>query len=286
MAEDEIAEDFGRMVRMITGSTMQVRESFARRAQMRHSAAAAEEREQARIEQHAGMVVQRDLFNPEFWKHAGADSIADRMSVAASLGEHNPAARSAWMHGADVIRSTYGLDVQQINRDHPNSLQERDAALRDALDDLVQKRALDAESDVLRAEAQRTGDGLPAERAEAEADRELKESREHREGAEEADPSRQDAEDEVEADGLAARRDFARERAEAANDDARADLAQLRQADPAVRALAQVRERQLTSFPTGPQAALTATAGRGSWGRKGAKTQQVQENAREAAMSR
>ena len=286
MAEDEIAEDFGRMVRMITGSTMQVRESFARRQQMRQSTEAAEQKERERIEQHAGMVVQRDLFNPEFWKHAGADSIADRMSVAASLGEHNPAARSAWMHGADVIRSTYGLDVQEINRAHPNSLQERDAALRDALDDLVQKHAMDAESDVLRAEAQRTGDGLPAERAEAEADRELKESTEHRERAEHADSNRQGTENEVESDGLAARRDFARERAEAANDDARADLAQLKEADPAVRALAQVRERQLTSFPTGPQAALTAAAGRGSWGRKGAKTQQVQESGREAAMSR
>ena len=286
MAEDEIAEDFGRMVRMITGSTMQVRESFARRAQMRHSAAAAEEREQARIEQHAGMVVQRDLFNPEFWKHAGADSIADRMSVAASLGEYNPAARSAWMHGADVIRSTYGLDVQQINRDHPNSLQERDAALRDALDDLVQKRALDAESDVLRAEAQRTGDGLPAEHAEAEADRENRDFAEDLERADAASSPRGDVEQEVETDGLAARRDFARERAAEAAADARADLSQLREADPAVRALAQVRQRQLASFPTGPQAALVATAGRGSWGRKGAKGQQVQESGREAVMSR
>lgn len=297
MAEDEesqIAEDFGRMVRIITGSAMQVHENRARRAQMSRGADAAQAEAVMRMENNAAQVLHRDMFNAQFWKHAGPESIADHMSVAASMSDRNPVARSAWMHGADMIRSIYGLDVQAINREYPNTLVERHNALRDALDDLVQKNTLDAESDVLRAEAQRTGDGLPAERAEAEADRENQESAEARERADRVREAHAGEDVEADTEGLAARRDFARERAESEHEragleaalkgnDARADLVRVRAGDSAE--LAEVRERQLVAFTKGPQAALAA-AGKNAWGRRGAKGQQGQETAREAAMSR
>ena len=109
------------------------------------------------MEDNAARVVQNDLYRAEFWKHAGSESIADRMAVAATLGESNPAAQSAWMHGADVIRSTYGIDLQKINREHPNSQEERHAALRDALDDRFQMNRYDAEADRVRDAAEELG---------------------------------------------------------------------------------------------------------------------------------
>lgn len=154
MAEDEesqIAEDFGRMVRIATGSALQVAEARSRRSQVTAGASQAERRDRERMEANAARVVQHDLYRNDFWKNAGSESIADRMSVAASLADRDPAAQSAWMHGADTIRNTYGVDVERINREHPGSLEERHAALRDALDDRLQMNVMDARADQERA---------------------------------------------------------------------------------------------------------------------------------------
>lgn len=376
MAEDEesqVAEDFGRMVRIATGSIMQVAESRARRRQVGASTDAAESRDRQRMEDNAARVVQHDLYRAEFWKHAGSESIADRMAVAATLGESNPAAQSAWMHGADVIRATYGIDLQKINREHPNSQEERHAALRDALDDRVQMNRYDAAADKARQEREpefwaswgrnehgsettkelsqaevlelirnlpdgpaksRNADdvsnmrgwlgkssevdqaaydkwpdvvegehqsrerletyGRPrfelpshsaaraAERAdtveklEAEADRERMEEGEARERADRAEDAGRDADPTLDTDGLAARREFARERAEEASaapgnrapshmadaaheraaDTGRVNLGQLEQSSPQ---MVQSRVRQLQSFALDPKQALAAT---------------------------
>lgn len=303
MAEDEesqVAEDFGRMVRIATGSIMQVAESRARRRQVGASTDAAATRDRQRMEDNASRVVQHDLYRAEFWKHAGSESIADRMAVAATLGETNPAAQSAWMHGADVIRSTYGIDLQKINREHPNSQEERHAALRDALDDRFQMNRYDAEADRVRDAAEELGRPKPerengpaapekvrgaeteaevfqaAEKLEAKADRERMEEGESMERAERAEDAGRDVQPTLDTDGLAARREFARERAEEASaapgdrapsrmvdaaheraaDTGRVNLGQLEQSSPQ---MVQSRVRQLQSFALDPKQALAAT---------------------------
>lgn len=133
--ESQIAEDFGTMVRMITGSAMQVRENQLRRSTVQFQQQGTEQAEQDRVRANAARVVQHDLYSREFWRTAGSESIADRLAVAAALGDRDPSALSAWMHGADVLRSEFGIDLQEINRKHPSSLEDRHAAMRDALDD-------------------------------------------------------------------------------------------------------------------------------------------------------
>jgi len=133
--ESQIAEDFGMMVRMVTGASMQLRENQLRARAMQVQSVQSAGTEEARVRANAARVVQHDLYSRDFWRHAGSESIADRLAVAAALGSNEPAARSAWMHGADVLRSEFGVDLQEINRAHPSSLEQRHAALRDALDD-------------------------------------------------------------------------------------------------------------------------------------------------------
>lgn len=133
--ESQIAEDFGMMVRMVTGASMQLRENQLRARAMQVQSVQSAGTEEARVRANAARVVQHDLYSRDFWRHAGSESIADRLAVAAALGSNEPAARSAWMHGADVLRSEFGIDLQEINRAHPSSLEQRHAALRDALDD-------------------------------------------------------------------------------------------------------------------------------------------------------
>jgi hypothetical protein len=46
-----------------------------------------------------------------------------------------------------VLRNDYGINLEVMNKDHPTSLVDRHAALRDALDDYFARQRLDAESD-------------------------------------------------------------------------------------------------------------------------------------------
>lgn len=152
--ETEIVQDLGRTARLILGSGMQATEQAQRRShlegqerlaqeQRAHAALLADAaRERSMIEQ-----IRRDFSSTPFWKNAGSESIADRMTVAAELAARHPEAGRTYMDGADRIRNQFGINIEDINRDHPTAPADRHAALRDALDDYFASHRLDAESD-------------------------------------------------------------------------------------------------------------------------------------------
>ena len=152
--ESEIVAQFGNVLRVAMGSGMQIREAHLRQAQMHASERAAEAERQARSESAVAGMVNRELYSREFWRTAGSESIADRVTVAAHLAGTHPEARGAWMHAADVLRNDYGINLEAMNRAHPTSLADRHAALRDALDDYFDRQRLDAEADTHLAAAE------------------------------------------------------------------------------------------------------------------------------------
>lgn len=145
--ESEMAAQFGNLLRVAMGSGMQIREAQPRRAQMQASERSAEADRQTRAETNVAAMVNREVYNPEFLRTAGSESIADRVTVAAHLAGTHAEARGAWMHAADVLRNEYGINLEAMNKDHPTSLVDRHAALRDALDDYFARQRLDAEAD-------------------------------------------------------------------------------------------------------------------------------------------
>ncbi|MEW1982426.1 hypothetical protein AB0333_16085 [Citricoccus sp. NPDC079358] len=145
--ESEMAAQFGAMLRVAMGSGMQIRESQARRAQMQAAERTADADRQTRTEASVAAMVNREVYNPEFWRTAGSESIADRVTVAAHLAGTHADARGAWMHAADVLRNDYDINLESMNKDHPTSLVDRHAALRDALGDYFAAQRLDAEAD-------------------------------------------------------------------------------------------------------------------------------------------
>lgn len=145
--ESEMAAQFGNMLRVVMGSGMQLREAQARREQMQVAERTAQADQQTRAEANVAAMMNREMYNPEFWRTAGSESIADRVTVAAHLAGAHPEARGAWMHAADVLRNDYGINLELMNKDHPTSLVDRHAALRDALDDYFGRQRLDAEAD-------------------------------------------------------------------------------------------------------------------------------------------
>ncbi|QCU79580.1 hypothetical protein E7744_14750 (plasmid) [Citricoccus sp. SGAir0253] len=46
-----------------------------------------------------------------------------------------------------MLRNDYGINLERMNKDHPTSLVDRHAALRDALDDYFARQRLEAEAD-------------------------------------------------------------------------------------------------------------------------------------------
>ena len=153
--ESEITESIAIMARTLTGSAMQVRESATRNHQAQAQQRAAEQANVQRTEAQLASGLRQEVYSREFWRTASSESIADHMTVASHLGRTQPDARMAAMHTADVLRNDFGINVEQMNRDHPNSLEDRHHALRDALDDYFTRARADAEADQGRIDAQR-----------------------------------------------------------------------------------------------------------------------------------
>lgn len=142
--ESEIMQDFGQILRTVMGSGMQAAEQSQRRAAMQ-----AQQRQAAEAhERGVAQMIGRDFASEKFWKTAGSEAIADRMTLSVELatkhGADSEAAR-AFTTGADRIRNQYGINVEDINRDHPIAATDRHHALRDALDDYLAGERANAE---------------------------------------------------------------------------------------------------------------------------------------------
>lgn len=153
--ESEISESIAIMARTLTGSAMQVRETATRNHQAQAQQRAADQANVQRTEAQLASSLRQEVYSKEFWRTASSENIADHMTVASHLGRTQPDARMAAMHTADVLRNDFGINVEQMNRDHPNSLEDRHHALRDALDDHFGKARAETEADQARINAQR-----------------------------------------------------------------------------------------------------------------------------------
>lgn len=145
--ESEMTEQLGLVLRQVTGSGLQSKEMLERRRQMNAMERQREDQQRHATEAQVAGSIRRDVYDREFWRTAGSESIADRVTVAGALAGEHPEARTAYMHASDVLRDDYGINIEQMNRDHPTSSADRHHALRQALDDYFAKHRLDAESD-------------------------------------------------------------------------------------------------------------------------------------------
>ena len=164
--ESEIFESLGRVSRTAAAGTMQTAEMASRREQMRQSAKETEATDQQRHtatmqrladrdhkqEATLASVMRNDSYQRHFWRHAGSEQIADYMTASAHLAPRHPEARSAYMHISDVLRNDYGINIEQMNRDHPSSLMDRHHALRVAFDDYFNRHRMDAKAERARDE--------------------------------------------------------------------------------------------------------------------------------------
>lgn len=295
--ESEISESIAIMARTLTGSAMQYRESATRNHQAEAQQRAAQEATVQRTEAQLASAVRQEVYSREFWRTASSENIADHMTVAAHLGRTQPDARMAAMHTADVLRNDFGINVEKMNRDHPNSLEDRHHALRDALDDHFNRARAETDADQARINAQRESAAPEVASAEvSSADHEAQQPAEKVEAAATSDQSAdvKSAEDRAaearvsETANLAAadragsevKQDREHARAEEATGGraperytrvSKQELSEIQKLDPA---LVAVRQRQAQDFPMSAQKAATGQGSTGPTPARGAvKTQ-------------
>lgn len=174
--EDELSGDFSRLLRSAMMAGMQVRESVMRRQQQaaqeqqaRQRALTEQQEQQHRREQRVARSLQQEAHQGDFWKLAPNARIADSVIVAGYLAERgHPEAEAARQTMHDHLRNRWGINIEDMTRDHPTSREDLRRALLHALDDHRQLRADAAEDAEVTADADRTVEGETAEAGEVE----------------------------------------------------------------------------------------------------------------------
>lgn len=304
--ESEIFESLGRVSRAAAAGTMQTAEMASRREQMSQSAKETEAADQQRHtetiqrladrdhkqEATLAQVMRSDAYQRYFWDHAGSEQIADYMTASAHLAPRHAEARSAYMHISDVLRNDYGINIEQMNRDHPTSMMDRHHALRDALDNYYAHQRMGAEADQahghqsapvendpdrLSNEETAAATGAEAPQEPTAADRDAETDQDPQTSSPEATQTRAEAAQarNDKADSLAdaqqhegeARKDADHTRAEEATGD-RAPHPYIRASDVDLAAVgernpqaADVRSRTRQNFPQSPQQRIFSTDG-------------------------
>ena len=145
--ESELTQEFGQLVRVLTGAGMQYQDARMRREQFRAFEQSRTEHQRQAHDKALADVVHDKLHDRHFWSSAGAEEIADNVIVATHLSQQHPKAQRAYMHASDMLRNEFGINLEDINRDHPSSLGDRHAALRDELDSYFERLRVQSERD-------------------------------------------------------------------------------------------------------------------------------------------
>src|SRR5699024_4417877 len=146
--ETELTQEFGQLVRVLTGSSMQMREAgiYRAAAKAQSDEMQRQSQEQQQREQLLAEPVNDKLRSEGLWERQNPTEIADHVIVAAHLGETNETALSGYQYASDMLRDNYGINLVEINKDHPGAWADQHAALEQALSAYYEAQQKDLEA--------------------------------------------------------------------------------------------------------------------------------------------
>jgi hypothetical protein len=193
MEEEEIGQEFDRVIRAGMMATSNVADAIARRsaeqARVQREAALAEARaadvatkraeqlareaahddralqleniratqateaEKNRLTREAVQVADRSIGRDEWWKNATPARIADTVTLAAEAAEKSPVAANVYERMSGKVHVLYGIDVDQVRAAAGSLEATRHSALANAVDDALARRREEAEAANERTEA-------------------------------------------------------------------------------------------------------------------------------------
>lgn len=154
-AEAEVGQEVDRVLRAAMMGAMQVREALQRREQQSQQLRQQEEQTRQAREQRVAQAVTKDIHRSSFWQEASNERLANTYSVVSYLSaQGHPDAQSAHSAMTDRLRTRFGINIDDLNRDHPEAPKDLHRALVSALDDARQHEADQSERDEVHAGAQ------------------------------------------------------------------------------------------------------------------------------------
>jgi hypothetical protein len=193
MEEEEIGQEFDRVIRAGMMATSNVADTIARRsaeqARVQRETALTEARaaegaakraeqlareaahdgralelaniravqgtevERNRLTREAVQVADRSIGRDEWWKNATPARIADTVSLAAEAAEKSPIAANVYERMSGKIHDLYAIDVDQVRAAAGPLEANRHSALANAVDDALARRREEAEAANARTEA-------------------------------------------------------------------------------------------------------------------------------------
>ena len=137
MSEDEIGQEFDRVIRAAMMGLGQVREGLARRSSARsqaeRDAAALVTKQQESVTQRVLAAVNRE----SFWDAANGERIANAATYGATLYNTDQNAAAVYDIVRDNTWSRFGINVDQLRAAHPDDESDRRNALIHAVDDRI-----------------------------------------------------------------------------------------------------------------------------------------------------
>ncbi len=288
MSEEEVGQEFDRVARAAMMALGQVREAMSRRAAERdrqaqvQSAAAIREQEQrtAQLRQIVG--------RQDFWDNATGERVANAATYGATLYNVDRNAATIYDTVRDQAHARFGINVDEIRAQHPDSEEARRDALMHAVDDRLAAMRDDALGRDDRAAAADLQDEARAQREqgaddEREAGEATPESERHERSAD-----RLDSEADVDlANEYGHEQDHDRHLNDAGVDDAAAARETSSMPEPvaeheaprapATTAAGHAREALDSSYPQSAKRALASSARGRAPKAKSAKQQQARE---------
>src|SRR5690625_5161762 len=142
--EIELTQEFGQLVRVLTGSSMQLREAALRGVSSDFQA----HEDQRQQQQLLAESVNEKLRSEGLWARQDPTEIADHVIVSAHLGQTNETALGGYAYASDMLRDNYGINLEEMNKDHPTSFNDKHTALANALDSYFERRRAQAEEGI------------------------------------------------------------------------------------------------------------------------------------------
>lgn len=178
MSEDEIGQEFDRVIRAAAMAVGQLRQHHARRQSERDSRTRGEQEQTRRtVEQHSREVLD-SVRSREFWNVANGDRVATAVSFAAESGVDVPHTQAIYDTVRSKLASGFNIDLDDLRSLHPESEAARRNALAHAVDDAIAARHADRDADASSTESE-TLDAAAASTPDAERAAELVDGSEH-----------------------------------------------------------------------------------------------------------
>jgi hypothetical protein len=144
--EEAIGNEVDRALRAAVMGASQVAETLQRRHAERNRQRTEQMTQQTREQQETTRLVLDRMQRESFWRSADGERVATAATYAATLSEVDPRAKEAYQVIRERTQQLYGIDLDRLRADFPDSEDKRRDTLLHAVDDFLDSKRSEREA--------------------------------------------------------------------------------------------------------------------------------------------